>query len=77
MPPIEIIDDEYDVTEVCLIPVVSGGGTNPVVIIASHMGSMDPAAVRLCARWAYKRSYRMLTKTEALARGVSVITPEN
>ena len=77
MQPIEIIDDEYDVTEVRLIPVMSGGGTNPVVIIASHMGSMDPAAVRLHAHWACKRHACMLTKTESQDRGVSVIASDN
>ena len=42
MQPIEIIEDEYDVTEVHLITVMSGGGVNPVVIIAARLGSMDP-----------------------------------
>ena len=75
--PIEIIDDEDDVTEVHLIPAMSGGGANPVVIIAARMGSMDPAEDRLRAQWACKRRAHMLTNTEARARGVAVITPEN
>ena len=47
MQPIEIIKNEDDVTEVHLIPMMSGGGSNPVVIIAALMGSIDPAGVRL------------------------------
>ena len=77
MQPIEIIDDEDDVTEVRLIPVMSGGGAYPVVIIAAPMGSMDPAEVRFHARWACECRARTPTKTEACARGVSVVTPEN
>ena len=76
MQPIGIIDDEDDMTEVNLIPVMSWGGANPVVIIAARMGSMDPAEVRLCVSWECEGRACMLTKTEARARGVSVITPE-
>ena len=77
MQPIGIIDDEDDMTEVHLIPAMSWGGANPVVIIATCMGSMDSAEVRLCVSWEWEGCSRMLTKTETRARGVSVITPEN
>ena len=77
MQPINIIDYEDDVNEVHFIPVMSGGGENPVVIISARMGSMNPVAVRLHARWAYKHYSHILTNTGSRARGVSVITPEN
>ena len=40
MQPIEVFDDEDDVTEVHLIPVMSGVRANPMVIIAAIIGSM-------------------------------------
>ena len=48
MQPIKIIDYEDDVTEAQLIPVMSGGGANPMSIIVVRMGSIEAAALMLC-----------------------------